>query len=68
MTAEYTPLELARAAGYLIRRVPVGGAVAREYAFGRVLELGPDATDEEIVRIASRHLVMPPMTPALAKA
>jgi hypothetical protein len=68
MTHAYTPHELARAAGYLIRRVPVGGAVGREYPFGRVLELGPDATDEEIVRIASAHLIMPRMTPALAKA
>ena len=54
---EYTPLELARAAGYWIRRVPVGGAVAREYPFGRVLELGPDARDDEIERLACRYLV-----------
>ena len=58
MTRTYTPLELARAAGFLIRRVPTGGATEREIAAGvRMLDVGPDATDDEIVRHACRYLV-----------
>lgn len=59
----YTPRELARAAGFELRSVPTGGVVLREYSFGqvlcRVLEIGPDATDGEIVRHACRFLVFP---------
>lgn len=62
MVPGYTPLELARAAGFLIRRVPTGGARARELALGaRMLELGPDATDAEIARLACRYLYPVPV-------
>lgn len=62
MILGYTPLELARAAGFLIRRVPSGGVCARELARGaRMLELGPDATDEEIARHACRYLYPVPV-------
>lgn len=59
MVAGYTPRELARAAGFLIRRVDSGGAVLREYPYGRVLELGPDATDDAIEQLARPFLVLP---------
>jgi hypothetical protein len=57
MVPGYTPLELARAAGFLIRYVPTGSAVERQLACGaRMLEVGPDATDDEIERHACRYL------------
>jgi hypothetical protein len=63
MVDGYTAHELARAAGFVIRRVPTGGVVAREPACGgRILELGPDATEIEIVRHACRFLVFPAST------
>lgn len=55
----HTPLSLAKAADYWIRRMPSGGAVEVLYPWGRVLELGPDATDDEIIRHARRHLAGP---------
>jgi hypothetical protein len=59
MLHTYTAPELARAAGYSIRRVPSGG-VREVDCFGqRILELGPDATELEITRFARRHLVLP---------
>jgi hypothetical protein len=60
MTVQYTPRELARAAGYVLRSMPTGGAVERLLGDDvRILELGPDATDEEIVRLARRYLAGP---------
>ena len=51
----YSALEFARAAGFLIRRVPAGGVVLR----GGILELGPDATDAAIIAEAARFIVIP---------
>ena len=53
----YSADELARAADFLVRRVPVGGVVERSEAGQRVLEIGPDATDDEIVRAAARYII-----------
>lgn len=51
----YTPLECARAAGFLIRRVPHGGVVARDM----LLEIGPFSTDAEVLAHAARYVVLP---------
>jgi hypothetical protein len=59
---DLTARELAREAGYLIRPMPTGGAVERVYPFGRVLELGPDATDAEILALAARALICAALT------
>lgn len=59
MVAGYTARELARAAGFVIRRVDNGSAVLREYPYGRVLELGPDATDDQIEQLARPFLALP---------
>jgi hypothetical protein len=40
--------------------MPTGGAVERLLGDDvRILELGPDATDDEIVRLARRYLAGP---------
>jgi hypothetical protein len=68
MLHAYTARELARAAGFSLRAVKTGGAVVREYPFGRVLELGPAATELEIARIAHRSLIMPASARVAASA
>jgi hypothetical protein len=62
MADTYSARELARAAGYLIRTMPEGAVTERVYPFGRVLEIGPAATDLEIVRHARRFLAVPVCT------
>jgi len=59
MADTYSARELARAAGYLIRSVPEGAVTERVYPFGRVLEIGPEASDLAIIRHARRHLATP---------
>lgn len=58
MYAEYTALELARGAGFVIRPVAEGGARPLFLEDGRVriLELGPEATDETIRALACTYL------------
>lgn len=60
----YSALELARAAGYLIRPVPTGGARATDDENVRLLEVGPDATDAEIKAFAAVYIVLPDEVPA----
>lgn len=55
MGGDYSALELARAAGFGVLRVPEGGVTARVTGGYRILEVGPDASDVEIVRIAARY-------------
>lgn len=49
-----TAAELARAAGYAILHVSAGGLDVREDI--RLMRIGPDATDLDILRVAHRHL------------
>ncbi len=56
----YTATELARAAGFLIVRTAAGGVRPVDHGDGRmVLELGPDATECQIVAAAAPYLEVP---------
>jgi hypothetical protein len=59
MLQTYTAPELARAAGYLLRRVATGGVREFDTGYGLILEIGPEATADEIVQFARRRLVWP---------
>lgn len=50
-------MELARLAGYTIRRENSGGLDIREDI--RLMTVGPDADELDILRAAHRHLVSP---------
>lgn len=52
-------MELARAAGYVIRPVEAGGVRHVELDGVRLLEVGPLATDAEITRHAAEYIELP---------
>jgi hypothetical protein len=54
VTEIYTALELARAAGYTIRHVPTGGMTV--YEDERLISMGPDTDELELLRVVQRHL------------
>lgn len=55
----YTARMLARAAGFTVVTVNHGTVRAQHKDGSRILEIGPDATDEDILSHARPHLVFP---------
>lgn len=68
MPDPYTARELVRAAGFTIRRVDEGGVRERVDRYRKILEVGPYATELDLVRAAAPYIVLPPQWRKLVDA